>query len=261
VPTLREIGGRRTYVTHQHQHWEMMQWMPGTAARSDAGLDQVRAGAEAIALFHASVRGLGERHQVAPAVTARLRRLHELATQIPAALERSGHASQEPELAEAVQAAARLIHWNWDAVQARIAESLRRYTDRKVHNQYVLRDVHREHILFDGRRPTGVIDFDAVRVDTPATDLARWVGSFLSGPEDPEDLWGAALAGFHAGSPLNQRTEMEFDPNMAKDLCFATLWISVANWLVWLRCEQRTFPPGPKNTATRIRELLDSISL
>jgi Ser/Thr protein kinase RdoA (MazF antagonist) len=262
VPTLHEIANsRRTCFTHEHQHWDMMQWMPGTAATADAGLDQIRAGAEAIALFHASVRGLGVRHQVAPAVTSRLRRMDELAPHIRTALERSGKPQLAPELGESIQAASRLIRWKWDEAQGKIARSLRQYANRNVHTQYVLRDVHREHILFAGGQPTGMIDFDAVRVDSPATDLARWVGSFLGGHKDSESVWDAALAGFYAGNALNYRTEMEFDPNMAKDLCFATIWISVANWLVWLLCERRTFPPGPKQVAARIRELLGSAPL
>ena len=148
----------------------------------------------------------------------------------------------------------------WDGVRSRITRSLSQYANQNVRIQYVLRDIHREHILFSDHEPSGLIDFDAVRMDTSATDLARWVGSFsvLAGKSSDleiEKVWDAALAGFHDQNSLISGPQTEFNVAMARDLCFATTWISLGNWLVWLLCQQRAFPPGPKVVAARIREL------
>ena len=122
--------------------------------------------------------------------------------------------------------------------------------------QYVLRDVHRDHVLFTDQKPTGLIDFDAIRVDTPSTDLARWVGSFLDGRKETEMLWETALAGFYDVYSLNGKSKVAIDHRLAKDICFSTTWISLVNWLDWLLCQQRSFPPGPEFVAARVRELI-----
>lgn len=232
-----------------------MTWMPGTAATDDAMLDVVRKGAAAIARFHACVRDLGTRQQRAPAILSRLQRLDELTPLIQSKSQWIGRPVVDSVLAQAIHDAVRLVEWKWDEVRCRIDRSLSHYADRKVHTQYVLRDVHREHILFSDGEPTGLIDFDAIRVDTPSTDLARWVAGFLGGPMDCDSVWDAALTGIRQENLLKTGHVPEIDPGMAGDLCYATTWISLANWLVWVLKEQRQFPPGPQAVAARIRNL------
>ncbi len=256
VPALHPIAGPgQACLTHRQSHWELAQWMPGQAASRDATLDLVRLGASAIAQFHASVQDLGGQFQPAPAIQSRLKRLDHLATLVPAALS-TDPIPCDPGLARPIQQATKLLRWKWDEVRDQIARSLSQYADRNVFTQYVLRDIHREHVLFTGQQSTGMIDFDAIRIDTPATDLARWVGSFQAGREDSDALWEAALAGFHDQNTFYQRPVSEIDPRMARDLCYATTWISVANWLVWLVVQRRRFPAGPQAVAARIHELV-----
>ena len=123
--------------------------------------------------------------------------------------------------------------------------------------QYVLRDVHRDHVLFDGKTVVGLIAFDAIRGDTPMTDLARWVGGFE--PFNEDDLWGAAMAGYQQNSPFPQKqpgqTNLE---QMGRDIAFATRWISLANWAIWLTIDHRSFPGGPISVAQRISKWVNS---
>jgi Ser/Thr protein kinase RdoA (MazF antagonist) len=241
------------------EHWDLMHWMPGSPAIAE--LDQIRSGAAAIAQFHASIRALDFRVQRPPAAISRLQRLQELQPWVPATLRLAASRKPAAELGEAVQLACQLIQWKWNEVALRITRSLTPYADRQLATQYVLRDVHREHLLFSDQRVTGLIDFDAVRVDTPMTDLARWAGSFLAGNHPAARVWEAALAGFRQEETLIRSAATECDPHLARELCLATLWISVMNWLVWILVEQRSFPLGPQTIATRLRELAISASL
>lgn len=263
-----------TVFSHGKRYWDLTEWMPGEppsgAVLSRATLDQVRAGAFVIARFHQACSRLGAQHGPPPAVLARLARLGELESLVPQALELAdplGTAGERaPELHVALQDACRLVQRNWNEVSRRIARSLSQYVDQKVRIQYVLRDIHREHILFTGGKPTGLIDFDAVRIDTTATDLARWVGGFLVPASnlsdlDSENVWDAAVAGYHDNDTLKDGIQTELDVPMARDLCFATTWISLGNWLVWLLLQRREFPAGPQAVVARLHELTASATL
>ncbi|MGI9470578.1 MAG: phosphotransferase [Rubripirellula sp.] len=245
-----------TLFAFQGSHWELSAWRSGQAATPDASRNRIEAGARAIAQFHASVTVLDGSRQIAPAVLNRLTRLEERSAQIPRVLESTECSELNPELARVLLDATQLVRWKWDEVHSRIHRSLSQYLHREVRTQYVLRDVHRQHVLFENAEVTGLIDFDALRVDTPATDLSRWVGSFLAGGHDGSMVWESALAGFHAESALKDGSETEFEARMAADLCFASTWISLTNWLFWLLCERRMFSTEPSIVASRVRELV-----
>lgn len=63
------------------------------------------------------------------------------------------------------------------------------------------------------------------------------------------------MAGFSRNHPLNQSPEMEFGGRLARDLSFATNWIGLVNWLVWLILERRSFAVGPEVVSARIEQL------
>ena len=48
--------------------------------------------------------------------------------------------------------------------------------------QPCIRDIWHDHILFTGNRVTGIVDFGALDIDTPATDIARLLGSLVRIP-------------------------------------------------------------------------------
>ena len=253
--SLPHTGRQASVVTSGGRHWDLIQWMPGTACEADATLEQIRNGAAAIAQFHHSVRALGVQHQPPPAVAARLRRLRELEDLVPRLLAAADTISGQDELPRSLKAAAGVVRSKWVGARARIARSLQQYANTPVPTHYVLRDIHRGHLLFADQIPSGLIDFDAVRIDTPAADLARWVGSFLVGRQANAPVWDAAMAGFHDVYSLNGESIIAIDPDFAAEIYFATTWISLVNWLDWILCQQRSFPPGPAAVSARICEL------
>lgn len=268
VPELSATAAETTVVLSGGRLWELAEWMPGQPLTLSASPAEIQAGAAAVARFHASAAELGVSDQPPPAVAARLRRLQQLGDLLPRALQPTRSVvDTEPVLAETLGRAGRLLGEQWPAAAERVTRGLAPWADAPIATQYVLRDIHREHLLFGGGNPaslaagtgdrrnvTGLIDFDAVRIDTPASDLARWVSDFLVGRRDEaaEEVWRAAVAGFEQVRPFAIQHQ-----RLARELVIATSWISLANWLVWLNVERRQFPAGPEAVAKRIEHLLE----
>jgi len=257
--TWTQHGATCPRWTESDRHWEAMQWLPGKPLGIDASLPEIRAGAAAVATFHRSVSILAESRQPAPAVIARLVRLRELDSIVP---QLKPTPELPPSLRAAVENARQLLDWRWNRVRNELWNRLRRYEQQPLPLQYVLRDVHRDHVLFENGQPAGLIDFDAVRCDTPMTDLARWAGSFLAdrSEEDRDAVWDAATAGFRVQWASPYCEALESEPTLARDLCHSAQWISLANWLDWVLIQRRSFAGGPDRIAARIGELVRSLA-
>jgi Ser/Thr protein kinase RdoA (MazF antagonist) len=122
--------------------------------------------------------------------------------------------------------------------------------------QPVLRDVWCDHVLFaDERRDsvTAIVDFHAAGIDTPATDLARLLGSWQA-PVGCErrsllDRWPAAVAAYERVRPL-LREEAELVPFLHGTgvLC------GLDNWFRWTLEERRAF-----SDVQRVLDRIDSL--
>jgi homoserine kinase type II len=105
--------------------------------------------------------------------------------------------------------------------------------------QVVLRDVWSAHVLF-GETPdtrdavTGLVDFDALRVDSVATDLARLLGSYA---QKDALAWQQGLAAYEEVRPLSV-TERQLVT--AYDQTAALL--TGVTWLQWVLVDKKTFP-------------------
>ena len=220
----------------------------------------------------------------------RRQRCRELNRQLPGLLESlptslaDPKRPAEPQLFEALEKARRLLQREWSAVSRRIDESMKRYESMRLPLQYVLRDIHGQHLLFQPCEEsgsclaTGLIDFDAVRVDTPIADWARWIGSFAASRS--EETWNRVLADLADPRPFPKPDSVlplgilpidglpidrgERSQNsrwlpsgrtvvaMARELAFATAWISLANWLVWIAGGERDFSAATERVTQRI---------
>jgi len=260
VPELRDLGKNRYRLTLADRHFELATWMPGTAFGEPTTLasdpaefaivsvgvtSAIMAGAAAIARFHQATLGLGSEFSPAPAIIRRLQRLEELQRELPLALANS-HVLIGP-----AKLAAEYLTRHWHRLH-RDSESLLRIWELKpVPLQWVLRDVHREHVLFENDKVSGIVDFDAVRRDTVATDLARWVGSFAESGAPPEVLWDAAIAGYASIreiSPCEQRLSGAIEQ--------ASWYIHLANWVTWIADESQNVPGGMVAAQSRVTSLL-----
>jgi homoserine kinase type II len=99
--------------------------------------------------------------------------------------------------------------------------------------QPCLRDIWHDHVLFTGNDVTGIIDFGAVEIDTPAIDIARLLGSFVG---DDAAGWKIGLAAYSTVRPLS---EDELRAVTALDTSGTLL--AGCNWIRWIYADGRTF--------------------
>lgn len=135
--------------------------------------------------------------------------------------------------------------------------------------QAVLRDVWSDHLLFaagerdpDGcttaaGRLSGIVDYHAAGIDTPATDIARLLGSWRriaggDGPASSLDGWDEAITAYELVRPLNsrERAAMPF-------LRATSVIMGLDNWLRWTLEEDRVFPDQERVCARMDRLLVE----
>lgn len=253
----------KTRQTVAGKHWEMMRWLPGTPIDPSSDPNRIAAGAAAIARFHRSIAEQGSSWQPPPAIDARLSRLAQLDDVVQKLTTRFHTKARLDNLAETVQHAVlegyQLLSLSWPAKRIELANRLRRHQERPRCTQTVLRDVHRGHVLFQQSRVTGLVDFDAIRVDTPWTDIARWAGDFLHHQQDEQKVWESVLAGYRRAWPSFEQG-LGGPEELLSDLHFANTWIGLVNWLDWIMLQGRHFEPPAEQIAGRLRQLIQGAS-
>ena len=157
---------------------------------------------------------------------------------------------------EAVFDAMTTLQQGWPMVADGLCQRLAVQAKQPVPCCFVMRDIHRQHALFDDGR-VGFIDFDAARVDTPALDLARWIGSFTTtSRNDMDAILDESLAAYGQGNP-------SVDSNRHGWITLIDLlrqsgaWGALANWVNWV-LQGRQFDPGVEAVAKRIRFVADA---
>lgn len=259
--------------------WELQTWVPGQPLDYDATLPLIGVGAAAIGKSHKHLKRFGSSVGSAPAINERIQRLAWLDRHLPRSFDGDLGARVHPSVVSPLESARRLLQSNWPAVTPRISADLRRWSARDLPLQHVFRDTHREHLLFTGGSVSGIIDYDAIRMDTPAADLARWGTSFAAFSEDPGQVIRQVLAGYgqeRALAEVSQDTPGSAEIGIgsgfhasnlsasASDfrtliltIAESSLWISLANWVIWLADESRQFPDFQR-VAERLSRLIES---
>jgi homoserine kinase type II len=114
-----------------------------------------------------------------------------------------------------------------------LARRLRREAARPVLVQPVLRDTRAEHFLFEGDRLTGLVDFGAMGLDSPAADLARlmsdWVGPDHAARAEALDAYAAV------------RSLDPVESSLIDVFAESAAWLGPARWVRWHLVEHRRF--------------------
>ena len=247
------------FVWAQGNFWELTPWMPGAADyRANPSPVRLAAAMEALAKFHratcdvASTSPASGRRQppdgpVAPAIAERLETVTNL---LRGDFDRIAACSHglNPELDRRSATILSLTRHRLQPLVAPLEAASRLHLTL----QPAIRDVHHDHVLFTGDRVTGLIDFGALRLDTPLADVARLVGS-LAGDDQSQ-----RIQAFHAYSSLRPITDEDRHVINLLDQCNVVL--SGLSWLRWLYLDRRDMGPLPP-ILTRLDELISRLQV
>src|SRR5262245_19528022 len=237
-------GRGSTFIEHVGHLWELSHWLPGAADyHARPSRERLRAAMRVLARFHELAARYERRKGAAPALVDRQRRLAGMREQRFTLIER---ALRRPLGNEIDNRAIRLMAIAGEALQPpRLVESLAAAPELVL--QPAIRDIHHDHVLFIGDEVSGLIDFGAMRIDTPLTDLARLVGS-LAG--DDREARRFALDVYSELRPLNHEERRLVDVLDESGIVLGAL-----NWLMWLYVERRDMG-AVEPIAKRLDELL-----
>ena len=231
VPAVVATTAGRSHCSLNGRLWDLTEWMPGCADfRTRPTAARLEAAGTALARVHDSWQSSDRgRNGPCPAIQRRLAAASEWIE-----LRRVGwRLPDETTDIDPVRPFAQRAWQRIDRLVEAVPERLRAWMNRSWALQPCLCDVWHDHLLFEGDRLTGLIDFGAAKIDHPAVDVARMLGSLV--PDDSVS-WRAALRAYRVVRPFSDE---EVDLALALDETGAT--IAVATWLRRLYEERRPF--------------------
>lgn len=236
VPKLQRTTAGDTAMAVEGHLWELTTWLPGVAnfhqqpseAKLISALQALATVHRALEYFPTRMTGLG----TSPGIAERRGRLEALAQSLPQ-LVASLPRAPEP-LRQRGQSLVAYFASEVSTVRAELAAA----AESLVPLQPCLRDIWHDHVLFTGDAVTGIVDWDAVRIDTVATDLARLLASLV---RDDNTAWQVGLTAYEAIRPLTD-AERALIPVFDR----SSLLMSGMNWLDWTVLEGREFADMPR---------------
>jgi Ser/Thr protein kinase RdoA (MazF antagonist) len=264
IPT---VDGDTVVVAADGTLWELCRFMTGVAVPCPAAA-QSAAAATMLARLHLAAAGLPDhppRARMSPGVERRI----EQARRLLAEPWQARHVGWFQDNASLLSAEFRA------ALDARVAKAiaifdacggtrlLSRWATFRPDPcvlQPVLRDIWCDHVFFDDERSdavTAIIDLHAAGIDTPATDLARLVGSWsasaANGPRSLLDRWPEAIAAYERVRPLSRE-----EAGLIPCLHGTGVLFGLDNWFRWTLEEHREFSDSSRVLA-RIDSLLEAL--
>ena len=217
VPAV--VSGRdgRTIAIVENRCWDVTTWMPGKADFHDDPTDvKLFAAVAALARIHRAWENLDVAFvQPCPALLRRWQAIRDAEAML-----RNG----PPPIAPSTDPLDRDIERAWTLLPRlipRMLGLLAPWKNRPIPVQPCIGDVWHDHVLFEGECVTGIIDFAAAKLDAPAADLARLLGSLIP---DEHERTRRALNVYTAIRPLPDRALVEV-------LDVAGIFGAMVNWL------------------------------
>jgi len=227
--------------------WDLAPWLPGIADyHARPTRERLAAAMRALAQFHtaaASFQPSVVHSGPAPALVERIELVQQLLSGELSRITTAVHPGLNAELDPRANRILELTH-------NRIAPLLPWLESAALINLPLLpaiRDIHHEHVLFTGGEVTGLIDFGAMRMDTPLTDIARLAGSLIADDRLARDF---ALDAYSQLRPL-----VDQDRRLIDLLDRSGLILGGLNWLRWLYLDRRDMGPLPP-IVKRLDEIL-----
>lgn len=250
VPVSVTARDGESFVEQVGYLWELAPWMPGEAdyERSPSHA-KLQAAMIALAQFHIATANFAagiplEPLRPSPAISRRLDQLQKLYCGDINELSQSLRTDIWPEL---LPLARHFLTVLPTAVPLAIAR-LQPLASLPFPMQPCLRDIWHDHVLFTGNSVTGLIDFGAMQIETPAGDVARLLGSFAGDDGESRNIGLAAYAAIRPLSPAELQAVAAFDTS--------GILLSGANWLRWIYLEGRAFD-NHEQVIDRFRRILE----
>jgi homoserine kinase type II len=267
-PVCRTPRGDTLVTDATGRLWEMIQFVPGVALAAPTPT-QAAVAAAAVARLHRAAATLPPARptSVVPttAVPAAVTRRREQAQQMllrPWSERRrllDSHAGDQTWLTRWDRAIDMFAACSGPRGMAHVAA----FDAGPLPVQPVVRDLWSDHVLFAPRTErdggeehvAGIVDFHAAAFDTPATDLARLLGSWWvgGGPAQRAVGWDAALGAYDRVRRLD-----DAERRLVPFLAATGVVFAIDNWFRWLLEERRSFP-APGAVERRIDGLLGEL--
>jgi len=227
VPHIVPIGDA-TFLAHAGRLWELSEWLPGRADfHRHPAPSRLRAACVALARLHDAWARLSAGRGPCPALTRRCDRAHEWITFVRSGW-RPHFADGDPVRPWAEEAWHHLSIW-----VERVPSLLSTWSDRALSLHPCLCDIWHDHVLFEGDTVSGMIDYGSTRIDHPAADLARLLGSLIG---DDAAAWSTGLDAYVSIRPLSLEEQ-----TLARALDRTGVIMGAVNWLIWLYRDGRRF--------------------
>ena len=242
--------------------WELARFMPGVAVPCPTPT-QAAAAATTLARLHraaADLPGYATCQGFSPGVARRIEQARHLLampwSRRRAALAQTANQSAADVVARFDAAITIFADCGGPAFVERVAAM----PPRQCWRQVVLRDVWCDHVLFADRGcddVTAILDLHAAGIDTPATDLARLLGSWQVPPGrwscSLSNRWPEAIAAYEVVRPLSG-----LEASLIPFLHTTAVVFGLDNWFRWILDERRMFA-DPQRVLARIEGLLQEL--
>ena len=215
--------------------WELSNWVPGTAVKSfnDA---QIETAFASIARFHKAAAQVNLAFGPSPNLGQRQSQLAKLVRPDSPALDQASDllktASIDPVLRGPLATIVDLLQRVPQSHIASLQTRLNEFATVELPLHPVVRDLRAEHLLFTGDQLTGLVDFDAMQMDSVAYDLSRLTSSMRLN----EAQLHLALSTYHAERPIQPD-----EAKLVQLLTGISRLLAPLSWVNWLVLEQRSF--------------------
>jgi len=244
VPEVFATAQWITALEHSGRLWDLTAWMSGRANFEERPTPaRLHAACTALARLHQTWSGQDPQIGPCPAVTRRLQQLRAWRSLIESGWKPSFHSADQDPVRPWAERGWLILHGQADWV----ARALAAWTDKSFRLQPCLCDIWHDHVLFHGETVTGLIDYGGVKVDHPAVDLARLLGSMIG---DDVILRANALDVYARLRPLTWE-----ERELITVLDETGTILGVATWLKWLYEERRPFE-DPRAVSARLAKLV-----
>lgn len=233
--------------------WDLSTWVPGSPVTSFSDA-QIETAFASIARFHKAAAQVNLAFGPSPNLKQRQAQLAKLVRPESPALDEASDLlkteSIDPSLRGPLTTIVDLLLRAPQSQIASLRTRLNEFATMELPLHPVVRDLRAEHLLFTDDQLTGLVDFDAMQMDSVAYDLSRLTSSMRLS----ESQLHLALATYHAERPIQPA-----EAKLTQLLTGISRLLAPLSWVNWLVLEQRSF----SNLAAvekRLKEVADDLA-